>query len=60
MPFVGVWLYRSVVDWHIIWLTGVVHLVTVVAFAVMARTWERQYGATPTPLPRPPATDVLI
>jgi len=53
MPFVGVWLYRSVVDWHLIWLTGVVHVVAVIAFGVMARTWEKQYGTTPTPTVAP-------
>ncbi|HUW81226.1 MAG TPA: MFS transporter [Phycisphaerae bacterium] len=52
MPFVGVWLYRHVVDWHLIWLTGVVHLVTVFAFWQMGRTWERG-GPAPKPLPVP-------
>lgn len=45
MPFVGMWLYRQVFGYHIIWLTGLVILASVLAFWKMARTWERAAGA---------------
>ena len=42
MPFVGMWLYRDVVGWHMIWLTTFVYAVSIVAFGKMADTWERR------------------
>ena len=44
MPFLGAFLYRYLLDWHILWVAAVIQIVTAFGFARMGRAWR----ASPT------------